>query len=430
MREGITRLTYQQISQRWAEKVRELYEGMNTAQDIEELIEFLKNPAYTITFRYALCRFLREKYGITDGEGKVYISHGSFQAFFTEDLQAPLPEEVENYVQLMVLLAGERGMKDQIQGKLLRRYLLGKQDNVSRETLFKMAFAFDMDCETVCELLESLDEVPYQYRDPWECICYYCQYSEETNYWAEARKLWDEWKKIEEETNKGQNAELFEGQTQMIADGIAELHFEEEDPGEREKQFLNYLREHASDLTGYSLSAYRVLEELMEDLKELTGAEDDTDLSIRLWEPIWVQYCTKKADRTGVNRSDFVPFKDLLDLPGTLYEKPLWRARIQKLKSRRVPVEKRDILFLNAMKWAMEGESEGGLDAMNDFVLETNGLLSECGLAMIYPPNPYDRMILLSICSDSPYDVLSDIFQTATDEEKLNEKLKERSKEK
>lgn len=55
--------------------------------------------------------------------------------------------------------------------------------------------------------------------------------------------------------------------------------------------------------------------------------------------------------------------------------------------------------------------------------METNDILLESGLSVIYPPNAYDRMILLAVCSNSPYDVLSDIFQAATDEEKLREQI-------
>ena len=60
---------------------------------------------------------------------------------------------------------------------------------------------------------------------------------------------------------------------------------------------------------------------------------------------------------------------------------------------------------------------------MNEFLLETNGFLLDAGLSVVYPPNPYDRMMLLAVCSESPFDVLSDIFQTAADEEKLQQQL-------
>ena len=76
-------------------------------------------------------------------------------------------------------------------------------------------------------------------------------------------------------------------------------------------------------------------------------------------------------------------------------------------------------MFLNCVRWALEEESEGGKDALQEFILETNDMLLECGLSVIYPPNAYDRMILLAICSGSPYDILGDLFQVAADEEKL-----------
>ena len=59
MRDGITRITFQQIENDWSRKIKKEYEGLNSAEDI---IQFLKSPQYTTTFRYALCRFLRERF--------------------------------------------------------------------------------------------------------------------------------------------------------------------------------------------------------------------------------------------------------------------------------------------------------------------------------------------------------------------------------
>lgn len=428
MRDGITRITFQQIENDWSRKIKKEYEGLNSAEDI---IQFLKSPQYTTTFRYALCRFLRERYGEKKKENpKVSIvRYADFCAQFSNESNTPFPEEVEDYVALMMKLAEERGMKGEIQSKLLRKYLLGKQENVARDTLFKLAYALDMDCEYVCEVLESMDEIPYNFRRPEECIYYFCQYSGDHNDWKTAGELIDWYYAGEasgEKEEKKQKAELWAGQSRRMEEQISEILNSLENYEEQKQALMDYLDAHREEMRGYSLSAYRIFDSLMEELKAITNAEDDTELSIRLWEPIWVQYYTKKADKTGMNRSDFIPWKNLLDLPKTVYEKPLWRARIQKLRKHQVPVEKRDILFLNCMKWTMEQETEGGMDAVSEFLMETNELLLECGLSVIYPPNAYDRMILLAICSDSPYDVLSDIFHAATDEEKLQEQIEKK----
>ncbi|MCI8295048.1 MAG: hypothetical protein HFG22_04035 [Lachnospiraceae bacterium] len=432
MRDGITRLTYQQMENEWSRKVKQEYEGLASAEDI---IGFLQDPRFRVTFRYALCRFLREMYGKKEkGHQEVSIvTYAGFRGVFSDGPDTPLAAEVEAYILLMMTLAKERGMEGELQSKLLRRYLTGKQENVSRDTLFKMAFAFDMDCEYVCELLEALDEVPYNLRRPEECIYYFCQYSEGFNRWETAQEL-IRWYYKKGPAVQGQDStgvaeggiaevQLYAGQSRLMEEQISTILYGLEDPEEQKKAFLAYLDSHRGELKGYQRSAYQEADALLDALKEILGAEDDTELSIRLWEPIWVQYHTKKADKTGVNRSDFVPWKDLLDLPKTVYEKPLWRARIQKLRERKVPVEKRDILFLNCMRWTLDRKSEGGADAMQEFIMETNDILLESGLSVIYPPNAYDRMILLAVCSDSPYDVLSDIFQAATDEEKLREQI-------
>ena len=379
-------------------------------------------------------------------------------------------------------------MKGMFQGKLLRRYLLGKQENVSRENLMKMALAFDMDTSAVCELLEAMDETPYNFRDPIECISYFCQYSQESNYWEVYERMCARWEQIVSAADStaaafpkggdsseaasaggspragaavvpgeapsagtvsipGEDPRAVSGysavedsswnssikedpswRSSMMEEAIVDLSFEEEkDLAAREEKMLRYLSEHRKMLYGWRRSAYVVLDELLDELYELTGAKDDTELSIMMWSPIWVQYYTKKSENGGVNRSDFVPWKDLLDLPKTIYAKPLWRARILKLRERKVPVEKRDILFLSCMRWALDRDG-GGLDALNEFMLYTNDLLDRCGLSMIYPPNPYDRMILLAVCSGSPFDILSDLFRAATDEEKLEQELRGKAK--
>ena len=419
MRDGITRMTFQQIEDNWSQKVKQEYEGLNSAQDI---ISFLKSPQYTITFRYALCRFIREYYGKKKKEDpKVsVVSYAGFCAQFSNENNTPRPEEVEDYISIMMLLAEENGMKEEVASKLLRKYLTGKQENVARDTLFKLAFAFGMDSQYVCEMLESLDEVPYNFRRPEECIYYFCQFSEDHNRWETAQEL-IQW--FYEQRAENEAADIYAGQSRMMEEHISVILNNIEDPQKQLDSLKTYLKTHSSELNGYSMSAYEIVEELLDDLADLTNAEDDIELAIRLWEPIWMQYCTKKADKTGVNRSDFIPWKNLLDLPKTVYEKPLWRARIQKLRKHQVPVEKRDILFLNCMKWTLDRESEGGMDAVQEFIMETNDLLLDCGLSVVYPPNAYDRMILLAVCSDSPYDVLSDIFRAATDEEKLQEQI-------
>lgn len=425
MRDDITRLTYQQIEKNWSKKIKKEYEGLNSAKNI---IEFLKSSQYMITFRYALCRFIRERYGERSKEDpKVSIvRYADFCVQFSNEAGTPFAWEVEDYLVIMKKLIEDRGMTGEIQVKLLRRYLLGKQENVSRDTLFKMAFAFDMDCEYVCELLEVIGEIPYNFRRPEECIYYFCQYSEEHNHWQTARSLID-WYYSEESFSAGMEADqrmkIQAGQSRMMEEHISVILDRIEDHEEQKKALMDHLDIHRPEMQGYSLSAYQIFEELLEELKEFLNAKDDTELSIRLWEPIWIQYYTKKADKTGVNRSDFVPWKNLLELPKTVYEKPLWRARIQKLRKRQVPVEKRDILFLSCMRWTLEQETEGGIDAVQEFLMETNELLLESGLSVIYPPNPYDRMILLAICSDSPYEILSDIFYAATDQKKLQEQL-------
>ncbi len=403
MSEGITKLTIAQINEKWVEKIRRSYEEMNAVPDMEGMIRFLKSPAYSISFQYALCRFLRKNYVVSD------------------------PNDIESYISLMLKLAKERGMEGQFQGKLLRKYLQGKQENVSRRTLMKMAFAFGMEYDTVCELLEAMGETPYNLRDPYECICFFCQSTEETNYWAIYQQMVKEWEDMNESPDdcvRPDHDDMDEEkwESSWMEEMIMDLSFEE-DIVVRQRKMMEYLKEHRQELYGFRRSAYGVMDDLLEELKKMTRATDDTDLTVKLWKAIWVQHYTEKQGRTGVNRSDFVPWKDLLDLPKAIYKKPLWRARLNKLRQRKVPVEKRDILFLNCMRWAIIGGNRGGIEAMNEFMFETNGLLGRCGLSMIYPPNPYDRMILLAIASSSPIDMLSDLFTAATDEEALEKRL-------
>ena len=57
--------------------------------------------------------------------------------------------------------------------------------------------------------------------------------------------------------------------------------------------------------------------------------------------------------------------------------------------------------------------------------MHTNDALYRAGLATIYAPNQYDRMILMAVACIEPLDILAGIFETASDEEKVRERIEE-----
>lgn len=426
-RKSVTMLALNQLQENWSAKVQHAYAGLSTARD---LISFLEDDRYCNNLGFSLVRFLQEHWGVRTGEQCV-ITVGPIQKTFPLlhcSLGAVVPpEEHGDYVRLLAALAAQNGLGDKFPPKVFRSYLSRKKDGLSRESCFQLSFAMGMDWNETCEFLEVMGQSPYQFRSPEECVYYFCQSSETMNRWETAQCVLEAYR---QQCSDPSISERQAGQTQNIEWALTLLAEEAdamEDDRQRRSCIVDFLVRNAALLQGFSLSGHDLFVRKLEHVKELLNVDSDQEAAIAMWSPIWVQTSRKgrnpgkeEHERPGVQvQYDFVPFRDLVDLPKTLYEKPLWRARIRKIRNFEVPAEKRDILFLSLMEWIWSGEECGGLENMQRFLYQTNADLAAGGFSLIYPPNQYDRMILLAVCSEEPVDVLSDIFETATSEETL-----------
>lgn len=433
---SVTRFALNALQTQWAAQVQREYEGLSTARD---LISFLRDDRYCNNLGYELVRYLQNRYGVMEG-GRCRITvagqTGTFRPCRTAFGASVPEEEYESYCKLLAALAAQNGMAAQFPAKTFRAYLKKTKNGLSRESCFQLSFAMGMDWDSACHFLEVMGQPPYQFRAPEECVYYYCQCSETMNDWATVCAILDAY---HARTDMPDGPLPQAGQTQDLEWAVTLLAESADAMGSRQAQIdcmTDFLVKNASMMRGFSLSAHELFLRKLDSVKELLGVESDQEAAVAMWSPIWLQYSRKcreagKEDNekpgTAVSY-DFLPFKNLVDLPKTLYEKPLWRARIRKLREQEIPVEKRDILFLCLMEWIWSGEECGGLENMQRFLRETNADLVDGGFSLIYPPNPYDRMILLSVCHVDPLDVLADIFEAATPEKEVLTHLTEEAK--
>lgn len=384
------------------------------------MLAFLEDSRYCNTLPYFLARHLQLHLGTAE-RGHCRIKLGADEFFFKlcdsdPETGAVLPlQELDNYAVCLAALAERNGLKQKFPLRTFQKYLRTPASGLSRKTCFMLSFAMGMDWDETCQFLRVMGEAPYQFRVLEECVYYCCQSTPSLNKWGIAQEILD---RFHAQSAKPDKAELVAGQTELLDANLTFLSDELQLISNTEDQIsriLSFLQTYSPLMEGASLSTYRLCMEKLDHVSKLLGAKSDDELAIAMWSSIWIQFCSNTSKAGAQAHYDFVPFRNLMHMPKTLYEKPLWRARIRGLRNKTLAPEKRDILFLSLMEWYWDEEHEcGGPDNMLQFMHETNAELAKTSLSLIYPPNQYDRMILLAVSSEEPLDVLSNIFEAGS----------------
>lgn len=411
---NLTRLALDCLQRNWSRLVRDACSEIESGRSI---LEFLEDPRYCNTLSYFLARYLQSHFGsVEDGVCRVRLGTDEF-SFKPCDCDPETgsmlpPQELDNYALCLAELARRNGMKQRFPLRTFQKYLHTPASGLSRDSCFMLSFAMGMDWDETCQFLRVMGEAPYQFRVLEECVYYCCQSTPSLNSWSCAQEILD---RFHAQSSQPEKAELVPGQTELLdaklmflSDELLAISDTEEQIG----RILRFLQEYSPLMEGASLSTYQLCMEKLDHVSTLLDAKSDEDLAVAMWSTIWIQFCSNTSKAGAAAHYDFVPFRNLMDMPKTLYEKPLWRARIRDLRKKKLAPEKRDILFLSLMEWYWDEAHEcGGLDNMLQFMRETNAALAKTSLSQIYPPNQYDRMILLAVSSEEPLDVLSNIFE-------------------
>lgn len=414
---NLTRLALDSLQRNWSRLIKETYSEIEAGSN---LLAFLEDSRYCNTLSYFLARHLQLHFGTVE-QGRCRIKLGENEYFFKmcdsdPEMGAVLPpQELDAYAACLAEIARNNGMKQKFPLHTFQKYLRTPVSGLSRKTCFMLSFAVGMDWDETCQFLRVMGEAPYQFRVLEECVYYCCQSTPSLNKWTFTQEILD---RFHTKTSPEDKAQLVAGQTILLDAKLTLLSDELQQISNTEDQInciLSFLQAYSPLMEGFSLSTYNLCMEKLNHVSELLDAKSDDELAIAMWSTIWIQFCSNNSKSGVQSHYDFVPFRNLMHMPKTLYEKPLWRARIRGLRNKTLMPEKRDILFLSLMEWYWGEEHEcGGLDNMLQFIQETNAALAKTSLSLIYPPNQYDRMILLAVSSEEPLDVLSNIFEAGS----------------
>ena len=401
--------------------------------DTDDMIRYLTNPRLSAPLSFVLARILQRKYpeqlaGVQPAEqlaGRV------------------VEQDLPRYLSLIHDIFERTGTTGMFRNSQITGYLDGSIQSLRRDNCFRLAFALAMGEDDVLELLQACGQTGFNYRIPQELVYFFCFCNQELYDdagepnpfgWEFAQQLLAEVDgALKGSALQGQQA--VPGQTALLEDDILQMLDEPATPEQRVQTLRDYLVRQAPVLTGYSQTAYACFDDLLDQITEICARNTNEQVpekeSVRLawvsgqmYRNIWPQY---GEGTTG----DFVPLqKATPGLPDNLTVDPLWRARLLKLRTRKIPVTKHDILFLSMILWEWWDTGLDGKEAVESFMFEVNDTLYRIGMSGIYLPNSYDRLILLAVASGCPTAFLGDFYEAGADESIITELIeKNRSRE-
>lgn len=400
-------------------------------ENTEEMLKYLTDPGQDNGLAFVLARSLQRRFP----EALSAVTPA-------EKLEGRVPDpEIPIYLRLMRRLMSEAQMEGSFRSSQFEKYLKGESQKLPRDNCFKLAFALAMDEDDTLELLKACSLQPFNFRSPEELIFFFCfcsqriadENNEKNPYsWSFAQTLCKEMADHLKDADPAEG-EIMSGQSELIEDDILVLLDEPSSSEKKAAMLRDYIMSHAPILGGYSRRAYQCFDDLLDEIMDLLADQESDEIpektSIRLswlagkmYRNIWPQY----GDGTT---GDFVPLKKSTpSLPSKLTDDPLWRARLQKLKNREVPVTRHDLLFLYMIYWDLQDIDLTGRDAVESFILEADDLLYKAGMSGIYIPDSYDRLILLAIASGYPTAFLGDFYEAGADEGILRELIEKNRK--
>lgn len=421
------------VSSTFWEKLDNSSGGPENWADTEEMIRYLTNPRLSAPLAFVIARILQRKYPQQLADVQP-----------AEQLEGCVTErDLPCYLALIHDLFERTGTTGMFRNSQLTGYLDGSIKNLRRDNCFRLAFALALGEDDTLELLQACGQPGFNYRIPQELVYFFCfcnqdlydDAGEQNPFgWEFAQRLLDEVNQATVDA-PAQGTQVVPGQTALLEDDILQMLDAPATPEQRTQTLRDYLIRQAPVMTGYSQTAYACFDDLLDQITELcaenSGEKVPEKESVRLawvsgqmYRNIWPQY---GEGSTG----DFVPLqKATPGLPDNLTVDPLWRARLRKLRTRKIPVTKHDILFLNMILWEWWDTGLDGKEAVESFMFEVNDMLYRIGMSGIYLPNSYDRLILLAVASGCPTAFLGDFYEAGADESIVTELIeKNRSRE-
>ena len=324
-------------------------------------------------------------------------------------------------------------------GTLVKNWLT--QQTVSRKVVFLLGFGLQMSAEDVSGFLtHALCERDFNFKDPFEVICYYCFKKHLPFYKYEA--LMERYEKL---PSSGYQVDLgASGDLRILF-----MNIETED--ELIHELLRLKQENRGKL--FSYSARQAFDRLYLDVKRIIAATytkdemgkaeeraDDFFYDDRIQPYLTVKERYRRAneirksyktfDDTDITVGDVeqflccgVPFqkgnlqrmKDS-SLAEHFRNKRMSRQHISDILNEEIGVDRFDLLTLNFFLFAMNESFSDNEARLSAFLDTSNAMLIDCGLSGVYITNPYECFLLMCLSTDYPMGTYADVIEMSYDE--------------
>ena len=266
------------------------------------------------------------------------------------------------------------------------------QQTVRRSVVLLLGFGLKMTEDEVSDmLLKALNEQGLNPMDPMESICAFC-YRNGLGY-ASYERLMTAYQTMREETPEVRNAE----EAALMA------HLREITEASGRSVFASALEK-----TYHAL--YKEAQELLASMYNTTGcysgctASDITESDLE-----HVLSSAIPIDRHG----NLVP-ASASKLSSKIAEHRISRQRLHGLLSGKVQISRYDLITLSFFIWSQKKEvMDNPRRRYIGFINATNQLLKDCFLYELYPVNPYECFLLMSLLADAPLSTYADVWEMA-----------------
>lgn len=412
--------------------------SMETKKELDErknnknkTIEYLNEKRNTINLGFSLKRYICENFSIGFNEAEdrylcvIKFDDDEIKEFSLDNFQDENCS-IDEYVEFMKILADKNGIK--VSKQVIRNWIEDKL--CIRRTFFeKLSFILEMNPESVVVFLnKSLAEKGYNFRNPKEIIYYFCH-----NNKLKVKKSEELIKEYENIKNSNNDRDEFK-YTDTLKNEIGNINHENE--------LLEYLKNNKSSWTNMSKSIQSEFTNLIEDIKKLLSLLYPTeDINNDFLERFILQGMpreTKGQDTKNNTASEFVSHKE--SKLKELLDNILKRDKIDKRLQGKAEATRKDLVFLSFIKFTLliggyeeimesdefgeeatelsEEQEKNPVQSMLYFREITDAMLLKNGMGQLYIPNRFDNLILLSLCSERPYEYFSDVIEDSFPTEK------------
>lgn len=272
-----------------------------------------------------------------------------------------------------------------------------KQAHVKRSTVFLLGFGLKMTADDVNMFLtKALCEQGIDQNDPFELVCLY-SYKNGLSF-TKASELLKTVSKIKPRTMPGYYRKALLNDPDMI--------FSSEDNLIKHISYIKKVQ------FKYEKTAYEKFCLLYDQAKAIiiSLSEDKNRSTESISEYEFENIINTAFLRTGSGNISKIPDTFIVNY---ISVHRLTRQRINGILSKKIHVEKSDIVFLDFFIFAF-GSSAPKKDNIEKFVCTTNGLLRECNFHELYFPDPFECFIMLCLWTDDPFGTYSDVLEKAS----------------